>query len=373
MRKISFRLFILAAILVIVAPAWSATPPGTSAPTTPSPSKAPVAGIATTQPPGMQAALDRLYGASKKEGQVRFQGSAPVELIDSMVKVIAKRYPGIKVTYTNKSGGETATQIITEAPSGRVSIDAAGVPLNGSGGLIERDLVIATKEWEQLGVPPEFILINNRYMMWFDVPSIIAYNTNQLSPSDVPRSWDDLINPRWKGGKLILDARVHFLDSLILDPAWGEQKILKLATSLKAQEPLFVPRMVLALDQLAAGQAPLASVSMQNFLKMRDAGAPIAATAISPIVANSLGLVVVKGTPYPNAAKLWIAWLMTSEARKLLDELGYFGLAKPCKASRQAQLLCDNNIRVVTEETLERAALIEQFRPKIEEAIGSRQ
>jgi iron(III) transport system substrate-binding protein len=373
MNKASFWLIIFAVILMIVAPARSAAPPGGSVSTTPSPSKAPVMGSPAAQTPGLQAALNQLYDAAKKEGQVRFQGSIPAEFIGSMVPVFAKRYPGIKISYTNKTGGETATQIITEAPSGRVSIDAAVVPLSGSRGLINRDLLMVSKEWRQLGVPAEFILMDGRYLMWFDVCTPIAYNTNLLSPSDVPKSWDDLLNPRWKDGKLMLDARGHFLDALILDPTWGEQRILKYAASLKAQEPLFVTRTLLALGQLAAGQAPLATVPMQDFMKMRNDGAPIALTAISPITANSLGLVVVKGTPYLNAAKLWMAWLMTSEARKLLDELGYYGLARPCNISQLAQLLCDKNIRPVPEETLERAALVEQFAPKLQEALGTRQ
>ena len=64
-----------------------------------------------------------------------------------------------------------------------------------------------------------------------------AYNRTNLPARDVPKRWEDLLDPKWKGGKLGVSTATHHLSRLAVGP-WGEAKTLEFVTALSKQEPI---------------------------------------------------------------------------------------------------------------------------------------
>lgn len=324
-----------------------------------------------TARPGAAASsspLDRLYEAARLEGKVYFHSPLKDEVITEIIKLFNKRYPGIEVSYTNKPGADTVNQVVTESRAGRVTVDVGECGTYQPGPLIERNLVESPK-WEEWGVSADRILVNGRLVLYYSMGQGIAYNTNMLKPNEIPRNWEDLLDPRWKGGKLLIDSRGQF--GRVFTHA-DKERGLRIARGVKAQEPIFVTRMAAALDQLAAGQAPLATVVLPTFLYLKEEkGAPMDLTPISPTSVSISGLFVPKGAPHPNAAKLLATWLTAPVAQKELDRLGAYGPLTPCEASRQARLLCDKKVKSIGGKTLEEALAEEKYREDFQKALGT--
>jgi len=324
-------------------------------------------GIGNAQAASTQSLLDRLYEAAKAEGEVYLQSPVKATAIAEIAKIFEKRYPGIKVVYSNKSGGATVAQVVTEAGAGKVTIDLAACATYQPAPLLERDL-IEVPNWGELGISDDHLVVAGRQVLYYEMAQGIAYNTKMLKVNEVPQTWEDLLDPRWAGGKLLIDSRGQFGRVFCnLDKERG----LRIARGIKAQKPIFVPRMSPALQQLASEQAPLATVVLPELIELKERGAPVELTPISPVSVSISGLFIPKGAPHPNAAKLFAVWFDTAEARDQLDKLAGYGILEPCEASRQAKLLCEKGIKAVGGKTLEEAIAEDEYRKEIQKALGT--
>lgn len=316
-------------------------------------------------------AIDSLYKEAQKESRVVSQGPWTVQQMEPLIASFEARYPGVKVAYTNQTAGQTVTQLVTEAAAGNITIDAPLTYLPLMGPLLDRNILMPFDGWSQLGVGADQILLDGKYVYRFDSPIVLAYNTDLVSQADLPHKWDDLLSPKWKDGKLILDSRGYFISGLALPEGLGLNEVLRISSGLKSQNPIYVARNATALDQLSAGQAPLAAVLSSLLYSAKSRGAPVALVPITPVYADSFGLSVTARAAHPSAAKLWIVWLGSDEARKLLDKVG-LGFVRPCTNTEIGKALCDAHAKIVLFRNLEEATLVTTSTIKVQDALGTR-
>src|SRR5262249_10265008 len=158
--------------------------------------------------------------------------------------------------------------------------------------------------------------------------------------------WEDLLKPQFKGGKMLIDSRGNF--GGFLGVLWGQDKLLQYARDLKAQQPLFIPRMVEGANRLSAGEAAISTVSMNDLIRVQGKKAPIQPTPISPINGSAFNAYVLKNAPHPNAARLWVAWAVSKEGRALFEKAGYYALGTPGSGSNLEKILADNKLTLWT-------------------------
>jgi iron(III) transport system substrate-binding protein len=299
--------------------------------------------------------LDQLYAAAKSEGQVTIFAPTPDEIMAKMVDAFSQKYPGVKVNITDITAGQTVERIVTESATGKVSVDASQASLDTIEPLVQRQL-LATVDWSKFtdGAPQNLVAVNGQGVAYYHLPNLLAYNTKLLKDSDLPTQWEDLTKPQWKGGKMLLDNRGHFIDHMGFQ--WGEDKLLQYARDLKAQQPLFIPRMVDGANRLAAGEAALATVSMNDLVRFQAKGAPMQIVPVQPINASAFVVYVLKNAPHPNAARLWTAWAVSKEGRALFEKVGEYALATPGSGSHLEQLLSSAHVSVWTPSSPEEAA-----------------
>ena len=107
-----------------------------------------------------------------------------------------------------------------------------------------------------LQIPPDMIDPKNRNVMALVSRfEVVAYNKNLVSPGQLPKTWEDILKPEWKGRKFGTDIRPQELAALV--PAWGLDKTVDYALKIAAQQPVWARGGSRPLAALAAGEIPL--------------------------------------------------------------------------------------------------------------------
>ncbi len=355
-----FRLLVVC--LGIAVAACSATPTGPAASQA---GAAPVRASAAEDPP----ALVQLYEAARREGEVVFEGAQKAEDMQRVIDRFTAKYPGVQVSYANRTPGESVERIVAEAAAGRVTIDSSSSPLGTVLPLTDRNLAMKV-DWKQLvpSLPDEAPVLGGQVVTWYHLPSVIAYNTSLVSQADVPRQWDDLLAPRWRGRKMVLDARGVTLFPLPF--VWGEQQAFDFIGKLRAQDPILVPRMSVATERVAAGEAPFGTTTMADVFQYREKGAPMSWAPLSPVMVSVNALFVAERSPHPNAAKLWGAFLLSEEGRQLFEDATFQAMVFPGTNTVLERALREANVELWFEDTDAKARQRAEFQPTMERLLG---
>ncbi len=302
-------------------------------------------------------AIKELYQAAKTEGRVIYQVPHAESIMKPLNDAFQAKYPDIKISIFSYSSGRMGTRIITEARAGKLTLDVAITRPQYCLPLLERDLLLKY-DWTRLGVPSEEILLDGSFVSMYENPYVWMRNKNLVSEAQQPKTWEDVLDPRWKGFKIILRSSVTTFAPLF--PIWKKdrQKAVDYLERLKKQETIPSARVVEMVIKVATGEVPIGRPSLGTMLDRMKVGAPLAICPIDPTADFPYGAVVPKGVPHPNAAKFFIAWLGSPEGKDAWGKIGY-GLASPPEASYLARVLADNNIKYIRLSTVEDVLLFE--------------
>lgn len=323
-----------------LAPAPTAAPPPPAAAPTTAPAKAaPAAAQATAAPAkpaatasaSQQALADataKYYEAAKKEGKlVIYQADTPVQF-DPVKAAFQARFPGIEVQNVQQTASISREKIITEQGSRNYVADI----LQTGGGSV--DWIVQSGNSEPYQTPqiadivPELQPVQKGVVPSTGILRAIAINTNLVKPDQEPKTWADVLDPKWKG-KIAMDEPrgdgpgLLTLSSieLVYGREWSEK--------LKAQQPFFALQGPI-LTGLVRGEYSLyLSASHNEMIAQRKAGAPIKLVKPSDGIALSRNAAaMVKNQPHPNAARLYIEWYLSEEGQKVLAQQGYVAVRK---------------------------------------------
>jgi iron(III) transport system substrate-binding protein len=145
------------------------------------------------------AASDTLEDA-KKEGNIVFYSTMNADHQEILVKGFNKKYPFIKVDSFRGNNSRITSRFLTEASAGRNGVDVIGI--DGLNGWVykEKGLLQPYKSKEAGAFPPGFqdpegFLICCSYVL----TNVIAYNTRRVTKTEAPKTYEDLLLPKWKG------------------------------------------------------------------------------------------------------------------------------------------------------------------------------
>ncbi len=272
--------------------------------------------------------LQNLIEAAKKEGQVVYatSGETP-ETIQKLGQAFNKKFGlDIQLEGVPLQASGAVTRILQEKAANRLTLDLAhpSYPLVqrllGKGILAEFDWVgvfgeklPAIKE-AATHVPP---YLKNKVLDYQHLVYVGLYNTKALTKNEVPKKWNDLLQPRWRGRKIVLDPRGTSLYLLFLE--YGEKWVLDFASKLVEQEPLFVSGSPNIAKAVAKGEAPLGITGFSNILEQKKLGQPVELAPFEVAGVVPQVIVPLEGGPHPAAAKLFAAWFATDGMLMLQD------------------------------------------------------
>jgi ABC-type Fe3+ transport system substrate-binding protein len=283
-----------------------------------------------------------LLEAARKEGQVVwYSGLIVNQIVRPMVAAFEATYPGITVQYSRASDTETAVKILNEARAHRVQADVFDAT-NAIFPLLDAKLVapykpIAAQHYPAVMKDPDgYWTASNLYFL------TVAANTNLVKPDETPRSFADLLDPKWKGqmawtSELAPQGPPGFIHNILV--TMGDQAGMEYLRKFSAQQPVFVaasPRAVL--DQVIAGEYKL-GVMMYNHHAAISArqGAPITWLKIEPLVGLQSMIGILKDAPHPNAARVLEEFILSPEGQKVMADNDYLP-ADPDVPARIAEL-----------------------------------
>ena len=277
--------------------------------------------------PARAAPDPAMVQAAKKEGQLTWYTTL---IINQIVRPLSDAFEakyGIKVAASRASGNDTALKIINEARARRTQADifdgtSTIFPLLDAG-LVAAYPPKAVANWpDELRDPKGLWSAMNVYYF------TAAYNTNLVPAADVPKTYEDLLDPKWKGKiawtyDLSPGGPPGFIHNILT--VMGEEKGMAYLRKFAAQEPVTIPAAQrVVLDKVIAGEYPLCVMILNHHVPISAAkGAPVEWIRMQPVVASTSLISIVKDAPHPNAAKLFEEFVLSDDGQKLLAANDY--------------------------------------------------
>lgn len=271
---------------------------------------------------GSEAApMDELIAGAKKEGMIEFYGPSTLtpQGAQALGEAFNKKYGlNIKLQYS---------------PSGNMTKDTAKVVSHAAAGVApEWDLMVVTDahhatlwlrklhetfDYRTLGIDPKVIHYDNGAISFANQTALPAYNSKLVSPRDVPKKWEDLLDPKWKGGKLGVIHSTHLWARLAAGP-WGEEKTTAFVKKLATQQPT-IGQPGDMYSRLQLGEVLVAAAIQDSQIhRAKKAGAPIAhAEGVEPVISPAYHAGVPKNAPHPNVGHLFAFFLTSLEAQEI--------------------------------------------------------
>lgn len=263
-----------------------------------------------------------LYPKAKQEGNVVVYSVWDVEHLRVITEAFMKRYPGIKATYWQGRNPEIVTRVLTELQGGQSSFDVvlsdnAPPVIRAAGGIM----------------PYETVQKDVLYLHDPTLPTVslqiqaLAYNTRKMKPADLPKNWEEVANPKYKGMIALDDPmRAGPLSSMLsgLKTQWNDDA--RFNNFLKGLKALNVPvhKSTSAMFRLViSGEYNICMPALlHDVMEETHKGTPINYVKTAPpvVFARQAGIYV--KAPHPNAAKLFAEWLISEEGQKTIDSVG---------------------------------------------------
>jgi iron(III) transport system substrate-binding protein len=265
-----------------------------------------------------QARDPSTIAGAKSEGEVFFYTGKNLATMQEVAKAFETKYPFLRVKITRTSGEKLVNRIRTEQLAGKHLFDAvsmAPVPILETFSLIKPYCSREAKSFAPQFKHPNCLwtaIVGNYY--------VLVYNTRMVSKAEAPKDWPDLTQPKWRGEKIAMDPEEYsWLAGM--ESYLGEEKTRNLMTALSRQGIRWHKDHQNMAGLLAAGEFPLGLGYATRTEEMKQKGAPIDWVRTSkPIVVDLHNLAMAAQPVHPNAAKLWIDFLLSHEGQKVLYE-----------------------------------------------------
>jgi iron(III) transport system substrate-binding protein len=150
-----------------------------------------------------------------------------------------------------------------------------------------------------------------------------AYNTNLIRKDELPKTWQDLAEPKWKGKLGIEYTDDEWFYSLVQQ--LGEEKGMKLFRQIVATNGLSVRKgHTLLANLVSSGEVPL-GLTVYNYMaeNLKKKGAPIDWIVLPPAITRANGAAIARNAPHPHAALLFYDYMLSLEVQRLLTAMDY--------------------------------------------------
>jgi iron(III) transport system substrate-binding protein len=264
---------------------------------------------------------DALIEGAKKEGKLVIYTSMTVDQAQKLNDAFKAKYPFIQPAMFRAVGERLLTKIMAEAQAGKYEFDVVQSAETQAYFLKKKNLLAKYVSTEVKNVQKTFVDSEGYWAAVYMMPNVIGYNTSLLKRNEVPRSDEDLLNPKWKG-KIGMDHT---------KPEWfswklkrmGEEKGLTYMKKLGAQDFKLYAGLTILTSLLAAGEFPLVlNTYLHNVEDVRRKGAPVDWVAQDPVFTKFQPIGIGSKAAHPNTAKLFVDFMLGEEGQKIIASFG---------------------------------------------------
>jgi iron(III) transport system substrate-binding protein len=277
------------------------------------------------QAPAAEAVTPALIEAAKKEGKVVWYTSVDLPLSEKVGKAFEAKYPGIAVR-VERSGAERVFQRIGQEYSSKIyAVDVVNSSDAAHMIVWKRDGWLAPYVPEDIAkhYPAEHKDADGQFASFRITLSVIAYNTKLVKREDAPKSFADLLDPKWAGK--IMKAHPGYSGTILTatyqtarDLGWEYYEKLAKQRIMQLQSAADPPK------KLALGERAIMADGVEYLvLQQKEAGNPVEpvyATEGSPLIIGPNA--IFKNAPNPNAARLFQSYSFSPECQQLIIDTG---------------------------------------------------
>ncbi len=266
---------------------------------------------------------EKLVAAAAREGTLTLYTAFRPQDLPAIIGPFEKKY-GIKVKAWRSGSNNVTQRILSEAAAKHFEVDAIMMPAQEMEAVRREQILqpVSSPYFKDL-MPGASSADRQSATVLMNVV-VQAYNTRLLKKEDLPRTYQDLLDPKWKG-KLGIEAKAEEWYSAVA-MSMSEEKGIRLFHDIVAKNGMSTRLGVSLLNNLVvSGEVPLAlTVYIDLPEKGKRDGKPIDWFTLDPVVAHGFNIGLAKRAPHPNAALLFYDYMLSPETQKLLAALLYY-------------------------------------------------
>lgn len=266
---------------------------------------------------GAQQTEANLVSQAKQEGKLVWYTTIAITEGQQLIKLFEKKYPFLKVDMLRTGAGPMINRIQKEYAAKTYIVDVIhGVSSRGVLPYFQEKGIITNYDSRERQFIAEDLKDPNGY--WYSLyalPYVLVFNKALVKREDVPKVYEDLLTPKWKGKKILNDTENYaWFDGLLR--SWGKDKGIAYFRKLAEQEQIFQRGARLRVQMVAAGETHLTIGFGPHAQDYMNKGAPIDWVALEPVVFNVSSISLAKQAPHPGAAKLFIDFLLSKDVQQ---------------------------------------------------------
>ena len=271
--------------------------------------------------PILLSSQDRV-AAAKKEGALTLYTTIAEKDLPTLVKPFESKY-GVKVTVWRAGTSNVLQRAVQETAAKKYDVDVIHIGAPEMEALAREQVLLPITSPVQNDLQPGSVPVHRQWAATLLSVWVQAYNTKLIDKASLPKTYRDLLAPKWKG-KLGVEGKDEDWFASVVDVMGGGETGVKFFRDLVATNGLSVRQGHTLLNNLViSGEVPLA-LNIYNYMpeQARKKGAPIDWFAIEPAIARSNGVGVARHAPHPNAAMLFYEYLL-GDAQQYFVRMDY--------------------------------------------------
>lgn len=267
------------------------------------------------------AVADNLLEGARKEGKMVFYTSVETEFARVLTSGFEAKYPFVKTDIFRSTHDKILARLNVERKAGTFAADTLSVGEFETYHMQKLGLMMPYKSPQAAAFPEGYKDPNGYWTDLYDNLIVSAYNTTRVKRDELPKRWEDLLQPRWKK-RLVTDQNEDrwFANMMHI---MGEKKGMEFMQALAKQEISIRSGRGLITQLTAAGEFDFQIIAYwyrPHLMKKR--GAPVDWVGLEPAVIALHPISIVDRAPHPNAAKLFIDYVLSEEGQKLFAARG---------------------------------------------------
>jgi iron(III) transport system substrate-binding protein len=261
----------------------------------------------------------KLIDGAKSEGEMLWYTNSGIENASRYIQAFKKNYPFINANFWRSKTRQVTQRVVSEANAGRHLVDVIKPSTDLLPVLLEKNLI------GRYDTPLRAIYPAHAKSAYFTNMNyafrVFAFNPRKVARNDAPKSWDDLLHPKWRGELLFDESSLE--EVMVLLMVWGRERTVNYFTKLSQQQLLVRIGRDTTTQMMMAGEAPLAVTTYAyNNEGLRAQNAPVDWVAEDLIPTLIYPLTMARNAPHPYSAALFYDFLISEEGQRLIAKEG---------------------------------------------------
>ena len=262
-----------------------------------------------------------LVAAAKRDGKLVLYGTTNIAVMQELLERFKKKYPFLQVDNYRATTNRVYAKVAAEARSGTHAVDVIEISPDSAFKLKQDHLLDPYLSPVRKSILEGYTDKEGYWTGYFHQVIALGYNTANVRKNEVPKTYEDFLNPSYRG-KLSLGTADQELFGTLLE-FWGKDKTLAYFNKLAKNAPAMREGHTLQAQLLSAGEFAIAPWLLgHNLAELKRKGAPVETVLLEPVLSTPKYVLLAKHSAHPHAAALMIDWML-SEGQEIL--VGKFG------------------------------------------------